>query len=205
MEAWSNILDIVYDLAKKKPWLRDECGFILFKSIRTMKGKDVKYAQLLIDKLFAKGLSKTSQGVVIWIGVQAGFPSIDLPHGVWRHEDPLNRKETSRLAKILMEAPTASSPETTLELETTTKGAWTTKLQFAWDVILAELMGVRPQGLQKNTRLKKRVKFGDFWKECIDSKSSQIQKIRCLESQIPCLRHPLRKNENTPDSYCFSK
>ena len=180
MEAWSTILDIVYDLAKKKPWLRDECGFILFKSIRTMKGKDVKYAQLLIDKLLAKGLSKTAQGVAIWIGIQAEFPSIDLPHGVWRHEDPLNRKETSRLAKILMEAPAATSPEISLELETTTKGAWTTKLQFAWDVILPVLMGVQPQGLQKNKRLTKRVKFGDFWKECIDSKLFQVQKNSML-------------------------
>ena len=180
VEAWTTVLDIVYDLAKKKPWLRDECGFILFKSIRSLKGKDVKYAQLLVDKLLAKGLSKTTQGVAIWIGVQAEFPSIELPHGVWRHEDPLNRKETSRLAKILMEAPTATSPENGLDLETTAKGAWTTKLQFAWDVILAELMAVQPQGLQKNTRLAKRVKFGDFWKECIDSKLSQINKDSML-------------------------
>ena len=180
MEAWTTILNIVYDLAKKKPWLRDECGFILFQSIRTLKGKDVKYAQILIDKLLAKGFSKTTQGVAIWIGVQAGFPSIDLPHGVWRHEDPLNRKETSRLAKILMEAPTATSPEYSLELETTAKGAWTTKLQFAWDVILAELMAVQAKGLHKNTRLAKRVKFGDFWKECIDSKLSQIKKDSML-------------------------
>lgn len=205
VEAWTTILNIVYDLAKKKPWLRDECGFILFKSIRTLKGKDLKYAQLLVETLLAKGLSKTAQGVAIWIGVHAEFPTTDLPHGVWRHEDPLNRKETSRLAKILMEAPTATSPENSLELETTAKGAWTTKLQFAWDVILAELMAVQPQGPQKNTRFAKRVKFSDFWKECIDSKLSQIQKIPCLGCQIPCLRHPLRKNENTPDSYYFSK
>ena len=147
-----------------------------------MKGKDVKYAQLLIDILLAKGLSKTTQGVAIWIGVQTEFPSINLPHGVWRHEDPLNRKETSRLAKILMEAPTATSPENSLELDTTAKGAWATKLQFAWDVILAELMSVQPQGLQKKTRLAKRVKFGDFWKECIDSKLFQIQKGSMLRT-----------------------
>ena len=181
MEAWSTILDIVYELAKKKPRLRDECGFILFKSIRSMKGKDVRYAQLLIDKLLAKGLSKTSQGVAIWIGVQAEFPSIDLPHGVWRHEDPLNRKETSKLAKILMEAPTATSPENGLELEITAKGAWTTKLQFAWDVILAELIGVPPQGVLKNSRPAKRIKFSDFWKECIDSKLSHTQKDSILK------------------------
>lgn len=170
VEAWSNILDIVYDLAKKKPWLREECGFIVFKSIPTLKGKDLKYAQLIIDKLLAKGLSKTSQGVAIWIGVQAEFASIDLPTGVWHHEDPLNRKEISRLAKIMMEAPAATSPQNATESETTAKGYWTTKLQFAWDVILAELLDVQPQGLQKNTKPAKRTKFVEFWEECIDSK-----------------------------------
>lgn len=137
-----------------------------------MKGKDLKYAQVMIDKMLAKGLSKTPQGIAIWIGIQAEFPSIDLPPGVWHHEDPLNRKENSRLAKILMEDPTATSPQNGTESETTAKGAWTTKLQFAWDVILAELLNVQPQGLQKNAKPAKRTEFAEFWEECIDSKYS---------------------------------
>ena len=135
-----------------------------------MKGKDLKYAQVMIDKMLAKGLSKTPQGIAIWIGIQAEFPSIDLPPGVWHHEDPLNRKENSRLAKILMEGPPATSPQNGTTSETTAKGAWTTKLQFAWDVILAELLNVQPQGLQKNAKPAKRTKFAEFWEECIDSK-----------------------------------
>lgn len=170
IEAWSNILDIVYDLAKKKPWLREECGFILFNSIQILKSKDLKYAQLIIDKLLAKGLSKTPQGVAIWIKVQAEFPSINLPPGVWHHEDPLNKNEKHTLVKILMEAPTAAPSHDDAESETTAKGAWTTKLQFVWDVILAELLDVQPQGLQKNTKPTKRTKFPEFWEECIDSK-----------------------------------
>lgn len=170
VEAWSNILDIVFELAKKKSWLREECGFILFNSIQILKGKDLKYAQLIIDKLLAKRLFKTPQGVAIWIEIQADFPSVDLPHGVWHHEDPLNRKETSRLAKILLEAPAATSPQDGPEPETTAKGAWTTKLHFAWDVIVAELLKVQPQSLQKNTKCAKRIKFAEFWEECIDSR-----------------------------------
>lgn len=157
-------------MAKKKPWLREECGFILFNSIQNLKGQNLKYAQLIIDKLLAKGLSRTPQGVAIWVKVQAEFPSIDLPPGVWHHEDPLNRKEKSKLAKILVEVPTAISPQNGTESEITTKGAWTTKLQFAWDVILAELLDVQPQGLQKNAKPAKRTKFAEFWEDCIDSK-----------------------------------
>ena len=170
LEAWSSILDIVYDLAKKKSWLKEECGFILFNSIQILKGKDPKYAQLIIDKLQANGFSKTPQGLAVWIGAQAEFPSIDFPQGVWHHQDPLNRKERSKLARILMEAPAVNLPHNENESEVAAKGAWTTKLQFAWDVILAELLNIRPQGLQKNTKPAKRIRFAEFWEECIDSK-----------------------------------
>ncbi|CAF9926083.1 MAG: DNA-directed DNA polymerase [Alectoria fallacina] len=194
IEAWSDILDIVYDLAKKKSWLREECGFILFNSIQTMKGKDLKYAQVMIDKMLAKGLSKTPQGIAIWIGIQAEYPSIDLPPGVWHHEDPLNRKENSRLAKILVEDPIATLPQNGTESETTAKGAWTTKLQFAWDVILAELLNVQTQGLQKNAKPAKRTEFAQFWEECIDktlfaASSSEERKYRgflLFQRMIPC-------------------
>ena len=170
VEAWSSVLDIAYDLAKKKPWLKEDCGFILFNCVQILKGKDPKYAQLIIDKLHANGLSKTPQGLAIWIAAQAEFPSIDFPKGVWHHKDPLNRKDRSQLTKTLMEAPTINLPQDGNESEITAKGAWNTRLQFAWDVILAELLDIRPQGLQKNTKHAKRLKFAEFWEECIDSK-----------------------------------
>ena len=175
VEAWSSILDIVYELAKKKPWLREECGFILFNSIPILKGKDLKYAQLVLDKLLAKGLAKTPQGVAIWIGVHAEIPSIESPPGVWHHDDPLSRKEKSILAKILMEAPATTSPQNVIESETTANGAWSTKLQFAWDVILTELLHDESQGLQRNAKFAKRMKFFEFWDECIDSEYSHVQ------------------------------
>ncbi len=173
-EAWSNILDIIYDLAKKKPWLREECGFILFNSIQILKDKDSKYAQLIIDKMLANGLCKTSQGVAIWIRVHTAFPSIDMPHGVWHHEDPLYREKNPRIVKILMEIPAATSPKDGRGSETTAKSAWATKLPFAWDVILAELLNTQHRHPHKNTKSAKRIKFADFWEQCIDSKSSHV-------------------------------
>ena len=174
LEAWSNILDILCDLAKKKAWLREECGFILFNSIQLLKSKDPKYAQLMIDKMLANGFAKTSQGAALWIGVQATFPSIELPGGVWHHEDPLSRKETSRLAKILVETPGSNSPQDGPEPEATSKGTWTTKLPFAWDVVLADLLDDQPSRQQKNAKTVKRSKFADFWKDGINSKSPHM-------------------------------
>ena len=174
LEAWSAILDILCDLAKKKAWLREECGFILFKSIQILKSKDSKYAQLMVDKMLANGFAKTSQGAAIWIGVQATFPSIEFPRGVWRHEDPLSRKERSRLAKILVETPGSNSPQDGPEPEATSKGTWTTKLPFAWDVVLAELLNFEPNRQQKIAKTAKRSEFAEFWKDGIDSKSLQL-------------------------------
>lgn len=174
-EAWSNILDIIYDLAKKKPWLREECGFILFNSVQILKGTDVKYAQLMINKLVANGLSKTSQGVAIWLGIKATSPSIDLPHGVWHHEDPLNRKESSRLIKILMETPAITSSQEDPQSQVTVKGTWGTKLPFAWEVVMAELLDVQLGRQQQSAKCSKRIEFAKFWEECIDSKSSHVQ------------------------------
>ena len=186
LEPWSNILDILCDLAKKKAWLREESGFVLFNSIQVLKDKDLKYAQLMVDKLFAKGVSMTSQGAAIWIGVQTAFPSIDLPHGVWHHEDPLSRKEKSRLAKILVETPGATSPQDSLEPEAAARGTWTTKLPFAWDVVLAELLDVQPKRQQKSAKLFKRTKFADFWKECTDSKLPPLP-VNCMLSRLKAL------------------
>ena len=174
-EAWSNILDIIYDLAKKKPWLREECGFILFNSVQILKGKEVKYAQLMINKLVANGLSKTSQGVAIWLGITATFPSIDLPHGVWHHEDPLNRNESSKLIKILMEAPAIASSQEDPESQVTIKGTWGTKLPFAWEVVMAGLLDVQLGHQQQSAKCSKRIEFAKFWEDCIDSKSSHVQ------------------------------
>ena len=180
IENWDNVLDIIYELAKKKSWLREECGFILFNSTQVLKDKEPRYAQLIIDKLLAYGLSKTSQGVAIWTGIQAAFPSIDFPQGVWHKKDPLNRKDSSRLIQILMEAPTASSSQEGTELEATAKGVWASKLPFAWDVILAELLNVQSRYPQKNTHLPKRIKLITFWEECIDSKSPHMRVVSAL-------------------------
>ena len=174
-EAWSNVLDIVYDLAKQKAWLREECGFILFNSVQILKAKDLKYAQLMIDKLLANGLSKTSQGVAIWIGTHAALPSMELPHGVWHHGDPL-REKNSKLINILLDATAVASPLNKSEPETIAKGAWATKLPFAWDVVLAELLEVQRRRLLKSAKSSKRIRFTDFWEECIESKSPAVQR-----------------------------
>ena len=173
-EAWDQVLDVTYDLAKKKPWLREECGFILSTSVHNLRDKDLKYAQLIIDKLQTNGLSKTSEGIAIWIAAQSEIPSIKFPSGVWHHDDPLDRKELSRLAKILKEAPAAEPAKDASESKVPQKGAWSSNLHFAWDVILAKLLNTEPAGL-KERKKSKRISFVDFWDHCVDGKLDQCR------------------------------
>ncbi|KAI4093377.1 MAG: hypothetical protein LQ344_002965 [Seirophora lacunosa] len=163
-DAWLRILDIIYEIAKQKPWLREECGWILFGACQTLKegDHDHTFIQALLDKLCHSGMAKTPEGVAIWLNIRAGLPEIQLPDGIWRHGNPLHRKEKSQLAEILKEASVGrQSDETTAQIAQ--KGNWTSRIHFAWIVVLDELAGNAAVGKRSKT-----VGFEEFWREAID-------------------------------------
>ena len=167
-EAWSRVLDLVYELAQKKAWLREECGWILYKSIESLKAHDngIIYAQILVDKLNAHGLAQTPEGIALWLGSQSTFPSVILPPSVWHKQNPLHRKEKAKLANTMKVASTMGP----LQAETTSKIAknttWSPSLHFAWDVILASLI---QQNHASQAETVKTTGFADFWTEAVDS------------------------------------
>ncbi len=166
-DIWARVLDIVYDLAKKKTWLREECGFVLSNAIKIVHDLDSMYAQMIIERLNSKGLAKTPEGIAVWVVAKAECPNIRFPRHVWKHDDPLDRREISAVARILAEGAITDTVRDGAEVKATQKGAWSTKIHFAWDVILARLLHV---GLQKEPKAGKTIQFADFWQECVDSK-----------------------------------
>ena len=172
IDIWGQLLDLVYDLAKKKPWLREECGFILFTSVQMLQERDLKHAQLILDKLHENGLLKTSEGVAIWIALQSKFSSLRFPREVWHREDPMNHKEMTVLAKILKEAPVKEDANGQVDFNNLQKGAWSSKLHFAWDVILTKLLNTDLSIHSKGSKKSKRVDFAAFWERCVDGKPS---------------------------------
>ncbi|KAL8699441.1 MAG: hypothetical protein Q9201_006006 [Fulgogasparrea decipioides] len=163
-DAWPRILDIVYETARKKPWLREECGWILYGAVQTFKQEnhELRFVQALVDKLCQYGLAKTPEGVAIWLKVHQEFPKGNLPDGVWRDCNPLHRKEKSELAKILKEASDGSSaggPDN----QVSQKSSWTSKLHFVWSVILPGL--TREQSKKETSKI---VGFAEFWQEAVD-------------------------------------
>ena len=81
------------------------------------------------------------------------------------NDDPLNQKDTLKLALILKESSVEDSKS---EGETAIRsGTWTSKLHFAWDVVLESLLKTNKTDI---TTYANRTAFLIFWTEAVDSK-----------------------------------
>ena len=167
------ILDVVFEAAKKKSWLREECGWVLYGAMQTVTERncDVMFAQNLIEKLCQHGLAETPEGVAIWLKVQANSPKVKLPDGVWRKKKPLHPEEKTKLAKILKEAPSRnqSDEHTQPEERIAHKGNWNSKVHFVWSVILSELISQPPA--DDSSMDESVAAFGEFWQEAVDGQT----------------------------------
>ncbi|KAL8879766.1 MAG: hypothetical protein Q9198_002687, partial [Flavoplaca austrocitrina] len=165
--AWHRILNIIYEAAKRKPWLRETCGMSIYEAAQMICAGDhnPRFIQALIDELIDSGLAKTPEGIAIWLKVQRHFPKAKMPTGIWQDENPLHRKEKSKLAKILNETPIARRSDEQSP-ETLQRGSWTSKINFAWNVILSELM--RGQPVEGATPKPMTIGFRDFWQVAVD-------------------------------------
>ena len=169
-DSWSHILDYVFELAKKKAWLREECGWILYKSIQNLKTKThgEKYVQTLVDKFIENGLAKSPEGIAAWLGIQSAFPTVSLPTSVWEHQNPLHRKEKATLSRILKEASTVGAPQGEADRKVAQNSTWSPNLHFAWDIILSSILQPDIVTKANNTEA---IDFTDFWTEAVDSES----------------------------------
>ena len=159
IDIYNQAIDLVFELAREKPSLREECGLTLLQTLQTLQSlpDGATYAQYVIAKLHSEGLAKTLEGVALWTTAQQTFPSLRWPKDVFRHHDPLHRKEQPMLAKVLK----GSAFEVTSgsgEGKGSNTGWWTLQLHFAWEVILTSV-------LQESG---KKIRFADLWTEVVD-------------------------------------
>lgn len=161
-ECWANVLEQLFKLAREKPWLREECGLILCEAVKAIaqeKGEQ-RLAKQIVDGTCSGGLAKTPEGVAVWLTVQAAFPDMELPQGVWHKEDPLSTKERQALANVMKENFAKSADGTTENGKKVKSGSSQTTLNFAWDVVITSF-------LQKYVEA--RPKFANFWIDIVDS------------------------------------
>ncbi|KAB2569848.1 DNA polymerase V [Lasiodiplodia theobromae] len=161
-ECWANVLEQLFKLAREKPWLREECGLILCEAVKAIaqeKGEQ-RLAKQIVDGTCSGGLAKTPEGVAVWLTVQAAFPDMELPQGVWHKEDPLSTKERQALANVMKENFAKSADGTTENGKKVKSGSSQTTLNFAWDVVITSF-------LQKYVEA--RPKFANFWIDIVDN------------------------------------
>ncbi|OJJ77594.1 hypothetical protein ASPBRDRAFT_113074 [Aspergillus brasiliensis CBS 101740] len=166
---WTKLLNLVLDLAKKKPWIREECGWIIYRCVYELAAQkaDVKFLDSALEQLYSNELARTPEGVAIWLAAKDLFPNAKFPSKVWKHDDPLDAKERNQLAKVMKESSSADS-----EGESGTKakssGVWNSKLHFAWDTVISRLADA-PTKESKSKGSSSRISFADFWTEVVDN------------------------------------
>ncbi|RDW85130.1 hypothetical protein BP6252_02720 [Coleophoma cylindrospora] len=154
---WTTILDKLFDLAKKKPWTREECGWVIVQALEQMNKAQ---AEVTLEKLFEAGLAITPEGVGIWITAKNQFPKMKFPTKPWGPTgNPLDRMQN--LAKALKESSSGDGNEKNPQANQT--GSWNPKLHFVWTLVLARYVNAAQS---KTPGIKS--EFENFWKVTVD-------------------------------------
>ncbi|GMG17335.1 unnamed protein product [Aspergillus oryzae] len=138
---WTKLLDLVFDLAKKKPWIREECGWIVYRCVYELSAQkaEAKFVESALERLCTNELARTPEGVAIWLAAKDLFPKVKLPSKVWKHDDPLDVKERNQLAKVMKESSVSEAEGENKGSNPKSSGVWNSKLHFAWDAVLSRL------------------------------------------------------------------
>ncbi|KAI5274291.1 hypothetical protein E4T47_02747 [Aureobasidium subglaciale] len=161
---WEKVLDHIFKLATETTWLRRECGVTLYETLATLtqvKDIDLEYVSLLVQRLEPFKLSKTPEGLAIWLTTSTLFPDAKTPKGVWDHNDPLSSKERVTVARILRdngsqaeEGPAGNST-----------GAAQSPPSFAWAIVLSHLYRRHKPSKKSDEKVSD---FEKFWLEAVD-------------------------------------
>lgn len=173
-------MNIICGIATKKPWLREQCGWLFCSCMKTLS-KD--FNRHLVQALVHHKLLRTPEGVAIWLTQDdANVRGLQMsPAGLWKHGSPLSKRDVSTLANIMKDAKPQQS-ESDDSMDSQGKAMWSPKLHFAWDIVLQELYQEASDD---------RVSFKDFWLRVVDRKCcSGALWAHANTSQRVCL-HPL--------------
>ena len=163
-ESWSLILTKLLELAKKKPWIREECGWVIVEALSQMNQDQGEYT---LNKMQEEGLAQSPEGVGIWLTARNLFPDMKFPNKPWGQSgNPLEHLKP--LAKALKESSSNDESKTQQAKQT---GNWNAQLHFVWNIVLAQYA----QGFETKTHGMK-TDFENFWKVAVDGKS-----LRCWQ------------------------
>jgi hypothetical protein len=167
LESWNNVLDRICALARDIPWLREECGLILYESVLSSKTKSPsEFIGGMVERLISSKLINTPEAVAVWIAIRNNFSDNILPKDIWHHKDPLSKKERGRLAKLLREDFRSTAEEGSVDAIKT--AAANPNPIFAWDVVLQEILK-RDRNQDDSEEGPAKSEFAQFWIDTVDS------------------------------------
>lgn len=120
-----------------------------------------------LERLCSNDLARTPEGVSIWLAAKDTFPNASFPGKVWKHDDPLDSKERSQLAKVMKESSARESDDREEGNNAKSSGVWNSKLHFAWEAILTRFNDTPKK--EKSKSKESRLSFADFWVDLVDS------------------------------------
>lgn len=149
-----------------------------------------------LERLCSNDLARTPEGVSIWLAAKDMFPDASFPGKVWKHDDPLDTKERSQLAKVMKES-SAPEPDDNDKGNAKSSGVWNSRLHFAWEAILTRVFDT-PKEEKSKSKSKSRLSFVDFWVDLVDSEchSSDAVETRLTSPQMDFLPPRRRASAN---------
>lgn len=161
---WEKVLIDLLQLAKKKSWMREECGWIILEALEQMTQQE---AESTLEQLQEAGLATSPEGVGVWLKARRTFRDMKFPSKPWGHNgNPL--EHLSALAKVLKESSSTVGKDNEQIAQQT--GNWHPQLHFAWDIVLDECIESTKDLLHDSPS----VIFIDFWKVAVDGMCSII-------------------------------
>lgn len=158
-ERWNAVLEKLIKLSEKKPWIREECGWVIAEALGQM---DQNQAERTLKVLVDAGLALSPEGVGIWLLARSQFPDMAFPSKPWGQSgNPLEHLKA--LGKALKESSSGESIQKTQQVKQT--GNWNPKLHFVWNLVLAHYAAAL-----KNKAEGIKLEFENFWKVAVDGR-----------------------------------
>ena len=154
---WTRLLESICSVAQKKPWLRQECGWVLYQFAASEPTSTKQpFVEEIIKVLNSRKLIRTPEGVGIWLAARTSYPKVDLSKNDWKSKHPLARNNIDSLGEIMKNARSQD-----VENGHDAQGAatWSASLHFSWTVVLSTLY---------HEEIKDGVSFQEFWQSVVD-------------------------------------
>ena len=174
-DMWKSIVELLCDLSRKKPWLRQETGSMLTKVFES-QGSKVKFvhAQIVLDTYQDRQLMRTPEGVAICLVVKEQFPSIRMPKDAWKHTDLLHADNSKLLKQALLDSKVSTKDANNGQSQGS--GIWSSRLHPVWRLLLPRMWKVVPEDPDEvilndfdQAEMDMEQNFGSLWHSVIEA------------------------------------